>query len=447
MNTQRITAGFLVAFAVAFFASSALDTLNDPVFSIDFLPYHLAGQLLARGELEPLTNYAQTGGFFANSGPFLTAFHDHFFPSSDYALRWVYYPAYLWIFLPLAQVDFPTAARIWLGVNTLLCIGSVLLIWSARQRTRSASASPVWQFAWVLFLGLTFQPVFSNLMHGQVTGLIFFFFCMGYWLLRRGYPFGAGLAFGAIVPLKFYPALLIIYFLFRRRWQVVFGAAAAGIILVLISLATVGLDANIAYARLIAAELGKGGIAAFNNESLTGFLLHAFTSGDVNTWQEMAMPQWLSRIRLGIILSTLAAFVWVMRKGKTNGEDDSTLENLDLSLVLLFMLLASPICWYHYYMWLIFPLVVAFEHLLKRPWLPVGYLIALAVAYGLMVVEGVYEIRPFNAQALQTIRILRIMLSQSFFGAVILAGLIFMLRKNYGENPGQTNARNDNAGR
>ena len=229
---------------------------------------------------------------------------------------------------------------------------------------------------------------------GRSQASFFFFFCMGYWLLRRGYPFGAGLAFGVIVPLKFYPALLIIYFLFRRRWRVVFGAAAAGIILALISLATVGLDANIAYARLIAAELGKGGMAAFNNESLTGFLLHAFTSGDVNTWQEMAMPRWLSRIRLGIILATLAAFVWVMRKGKTNGEDDSPLEDLDLSLVLLFMLLASPICWYHYYMWLIFPLVVAFEHLLKRPRLPVAYLIALAVAYGLMVVEGVYEIRP-----------------------------------------------------
>ena len=96
---------------------------------------------------------------------------------------------------------------------------------------------------------------------------------------------------------------------------------------------------------------------------------------------------------------------------------------------------------------LIFPPVVAFEHLLKGPRLPVAYLIALAVAYGLTVVEGVYEIRPFDAQALQTIRILRIMLSQSFFGAVILAGLIFMLRKNYGENPGQANDRNDNASR
>jgi hypothetical protein len=52
--------------------------------------------------LTPLTHYAETGGFFADTGPYLDYFHQYFFPESTYATRWVYLPAYLWIFRPLA---------------------------------------------------------------------------------------------------------------------------------------------------------------------------------------------------------------------------------------------------------------------------------------------------------------------------------------------------------
>ena len=64
-----LTAALLLAFAVAFFLYCGLDTMNNPVFGIDFVPHHLAGRLLAEGNLAPLTNYAESGGFYAHSGP------------------------------------------------------------------------------------------------------------------------------------------------------------------------------------------------------------------------------------------------------------------------------------------------------------------------------------------------------------------------------------------
>ncbi len=45
----RLTAGLLIAFALAFFFYYGVNTINDPVFSIDFIPYHLAGRLVATG--------------------------------------------------------------------------------------------------------------------------------------------------------------------------------------------------------------------------------------------------------------------------------------------------------------------------------------------------------------------------------------------------------------
>ena len=87
-----LTAALLLAFAVAFFLYYGLDTMNNPVFGIDIVPYHLAGRLLAEGNLEPLTNYTESGGFYAHSGPFLDYFHRHFYPQSTYATRWCICP-------------------------------------------------------------------------------------------------------------------------------------------------------------------------------------------------------------------------------------------------------------------------------------------------------------------------------------------------------------------
>ena len=107
----------LIAFALAFFFYYGVNTINDPVFSIDFLPYHMAGRLLAEGNLTPLTDYARTGSFGATSGPFLDYFHRYFFPDSPSATHWIYLPGYAWIFRPLAGLEFPVASRVWLAIN------------------------------------------------------------------------------------------------------------------------------------------------------------------------------------------------------------------------------------------------------------------------------------------------------------------------------------------
>lgn len=428
-NTSYVGAAMLIAFAVMFFTYSAVDTMNDPVFGIDFVPNHLAGRLLAEGNVHPLTNYAESGGFMADKGVFLEYFHRYFFPQSPSVNRWVYLPAYAWIFRPLAGLDFQCAARLWLILNSLVCVASVILLWGAIRQPYASTFPRTWRFAWYLFLGLTFQPVFSNLMHGQVTGLIFFCFCLGYWILRRDKPFLAGLAFGMVALFKFYPALIILYFVFRRRWRVVAGAVTGSLLLVAVSVATVGWDGNMSYARLILSEMGRDAMASFNNQSLMGFLLHVFTHGDVNAWHDMIVPHWLTVVRLCLIALLLAAVVLVMRRPVSDRFADSRTEDLELSLVVMTMLIISPITWYHYYMWVLLPLFIVFDRLTTTGKPERRLIICLAVAYGLMVMEGIFVIRPFAAGYLQTILWLRVLLSQSFFGAVLLLALIWELRR------------------
>ncbi len=423
-----LTTALLFAFAIAFFLYFGLNSLNNAVFSIDFVPYHLAGRLLSQGDLAPITNYAASGGFFATSGPFLDYFRQYFFPDTPYATRWVYLPAYLWIFRPLASLDFPTASRVWLAINALLTLACFWLLYSARRLPALSGQLKAWRMAWFAFLVLTFQPMLSNLWHGQVTALIFACFCLSYWLLHRNRSLAAGLVLGLIVPFKFYPALFVLYFVWRQNWRFVAGALSGALGIMVISLLTVGWEGNVAYFRMVLSELGGGGIPAFNNESISGFLLHAFTDGDVFSWLDIEVPLWLTALRVVLVLLMIGAVLFAMKRRPSTTLDPVSAQDLDLALIIFVMLLVSPITWYHYYMWLLLPLAVLFDYLLLAPRLNTRHIVWLAVAYGLIVFEGIVVLRPLAAQSLQDVWILRLLLSQSFFGAVLLLGLTLKLR-------------------
>jgi len=423
----RLTAALLIAFGLAFFFYYGLNTISDPVFAIDFLPYHLAGRLVAAGDVQPLTDYARTGSFGATSGPFLDYFHRYFFPDSPTGTHWIYLPGYAWIFSPLAGLDFPLAARVWLAVNGLLSLGSIALLWSARP-WRGDKQLGAWRTAWIVFFALTFQPILDNMWHGNISALIFFVFCLSYWLLRRNHPWLAGLVLGLIVPLKFYPALFVLYFAWRRNWFLVTGAVVGSAVMLGISLLTVGWAGNLAYFQMVLAEFGSGGIPAFNNQSISGFLLHAFTRGDVNAWGDIQAPPVVGIIRLALAGALICAVVWAMRRRPGETSDPVMAQDLDLGLVIGVMLLASPITWYHYYVWLLFPILVLFDALLVSPTTNTRQILLLAIGYGLVVVQGIVVIRPFATQAIQEVRLLRVLLSQAFFGAVVLMYLIWRLR-------------------
>jgi hypothetical protein len=423
----QLTTALLIAFAIAFFVYYGVNTINDPVFGIDFLPYHVAGRLLAAGNVQALTDYAEAGGFLANAGPFLDDFRHYFFADSPVGTRWIYLPAYIWIFRPLAGLEFHVAARAWLTVNIALALLCVGLLWSARP-WRGNKSHAGWRVAWIAFMGLTFQPVLDNMWHGNISALIFACFCLSYWLLRRNRPLFAGLVLGLIVPLKFYPGLFVFYFAWRRNWSFVAGTVISSVVIFVLSLLTTGWAGNLAYFQMIWAELRSGGIPAFNNQSIAGFLLHAFTQGDVNGWQNMSVPVSLTIVRLVLVLALVGAVVWALRRRPEGTADPTLAQDLDLALVISVMLLASPITWYHYYIWLLFPLIVMLDVFLSTAAGNTRRMVWLAIGYGLVVVQGISMIRPFAAQAIQDVWVLRVLLSSSFFGAVVLTALLLRLR-------------------
>ena len=264
--------------------------------------------------------------------------------------------------------------------------------------------------------------------HGNISALIFFVFCLSYWLLRRNHPWLAGLALGFIVLLKFYPALFVLYFAWRRKWSLIAGAVVSCLAMLAVSVLTVGWAGNLAYFQMVLAELRSGGIPAFNNQSISGFLLHALTQGDVNAWNEIGTPPVVTVLRLALAGALIVLIAWAMRRRPEAASDPLGAQDLDLALVIGVMLLASPITWYHYYVWLLFPLLILLDMLLMSPTTNARQIVLLAIGYGLVVVQGIVVIRPLAAQAIQDVWLLRVLLSQAFFGAVVLMYLLWRLR-------------------
>jgi hypothetical protein len=142
-NALQLTAALLVAFALAFFVYYGIDTMRDPVFAIDFSPYYVAGQLLAEGRAAELIPLPTDGLMTSSSPPFVANFQRYFFPDSKSGTGWIYLPGYAWLFRPLAGLEFPVAARLWLLINALLSAGAVALIAWARAVAGGCALPPV----------------------------------------------------------------------------------------------------------------------------------------------------------------------------------------------------------------------------------------------------------------------------------------------------------------
>ncbi len=115
---------------------------------------------------------------------------------------------------------------------SLLCLASSIILLSRLLGWSLAEAA-----AFVLLSG---YAVYNVLRFGQPYVLVSTSCILGYFAYRKGRPLLAGVCFGLFVPIKYFPVVILLYFLFRKEWKVVLGGAAAAAAVVLASIAVLG---------------------------------------------------------------------------------------------------------------------------------------------------------------------------------------------------------------
>jgi hypothetical protein len=136
-------------------------------------------------------------------------------------------PAAVLPLMPLAWLP-PQTARIALLTLNLALLG--LCILGLSQVTRLPKL-------WVAFLLLlNGVSLWNNFREGQLYVVLLTLAVAGLWLYVRGWPIAAGVAFGLFIPIKYFLVLYVLYFLVRREWRVVFGAACSALGVALLGL-------------------------------------------------------------------------------------------------------------------------------------------------------------------------------------------------------------------
>jgi hypothetical protein len=236
----------------------------------------------------------------------------------------VYPPLLAILFRPLTLLPCIAAMHVWTLLNAGLWILSTALL-ARRLRERwprhgllavtatVATSALFWQALWGLWLGQVHILVLAGIVVAQ-------------WLAERKRPMLAGAVLTFVALIKYFPLLLIAYYLLRGRWRVVAGAALAGLLLGGVMVVAVGTG-----------ELAHSMLAAFRS-----------VQEQVHPGEDVALFVVLPGIgpALACLVAVLyvAGLGWMWRRG-----DDA----LGSAWTVCTLLLISPLVWSYYLVWLV----------------------------------------------------------------------------------------------
>ena len=144
--------------------------------------------------------------------------------------------------LPLSSLSPLAAKRAWLILN----LGFLLLALGLLHRVTKLG----WRRAALISLSCI-APLRANFLFGQYYVLILLLICAAYYASCLNHRFTSGVLLSAAASLKFFPALFLILFIWKRDWRSAAGLIVGTIALTAISIAMFGTEVH----RILLAEV------------------------------------------------------------------------------------------------------------------------------------------------------------------------------------------------
>ena len=258
-------------------------------------------------------------------------------------------PTTLVWFLPLGRLSMMAMKSVWDELTLFfLFIHCAVMVFELELPSRLATLG--------LLLGTVLCSAWmrDHLMLGQLSELIALLYVLAWYHLRHRRDVLAGILLGLACTLKFYPGAVVLFFLFSRRWRVVFPAVATWF----------------AVAIPITVRLGIQCWSLFAEQSkpyTTYWMSHVKNASIQGICQRLRYPicefvpairdVWAPGAWLALLLSIaiVAGVWWVTRPFMKR---DQAID-LPFALFTLVSLFTGPYAWEHYNVTLILPLLVA----------------------------------------------------------------------------------------
>ena len=257
-----VVLGLVGALAVGQFASSTGGgTAFGPTLGADYAEFYAVGTLLNRGPADRLFDLGLQDEWLHRAVPA--------FPVDEH-LPFVYPPFLAPIFRPLASLPFARSFAAWLAISLAAYAAAVGLVLRGSGLSRSERRT-----AWLL--AVSFEPFAMECwLGGQLSSLGCLAVASGLALRRAGRPFLAGLALSILLYKPTLPLLIVPMLAVGRRWRMVAGFGAGGILLAPISLAVAGEAGCGDFVRLMLGYGRNGGSLGAGFKAIKYLDLRAF---------------------------------------------------------------------------------------------------------------------------------------------------------------------------
>jgi len=244
--------------------------------------------------------------------------------------------------------------------------------------------------ALLVTLGLILAYVHSCAVLGNVGLLLVFLIVAGWFLVERGREWEAGAAIGLAALIKLLPIVLLLFFLFKRRWRVLGGAVTTTVVLGIgLPLATLGYQETVAqhkafYERAVSGHSAIKTITAdrptkanFSNNAVPMVLRRLLSPIDGGKTSSRPLHVNFADLPRGVILAIyvalMAGFVGLTCLATIRSPCCWPPESVNAGRVLraqfglwcCVMLLAAPLVWTHYLPLAFWPLALVADDVFR----------------------------------------------------------------------------------
>ncbi|HEX5547297.1 MAG TPA: glycosyltransferase family 87 protein [Ktedonobacterales bacterium] len=282
-------------------------------------------------------------------------------------LPYTYPPLFAILLSPFTVLPFKTLAALWLVFNCALWLAvavvlarEIALLLGSRihlsdgetgeKRTLAAVLAnpiPLVALALALLLCLPSEPAIQTALTGQINLLVLLPLALVPELERRGHLRWVGAMIAIAAMLKFTPAILLLYFVLRRRWQVVFFGLAVLAGLVLLCVVVVGPGVALASVGQ-ALHVGTSDASLGHNEALLGPLIGALSTTFPGAQSFLRALEYVVLVALALAVGFVLWRRWhPVRDAVADQEKDAA----GYGMALCAMVILWPTVWVHHYVW------------------------------------------------------------------------------------------------
>ena len=264
-----------------------------------------------------------------------------------------YGPVFALYDLAFRGVDDLIAMRVMYALNLCMLLACFfVVVWTFLPAPRTIEETVAAVFLWFCFYP-TFQTLRQN--NVEITELFFIVLMLG--ALRRRSDGLAGVCLGIAGATKILPFVLVIYFLWRRRFRLMIASILTGLGLFALVVVLKGESFDLALADWFLHVQLPFPSEFQNNQAVSGLVYRGFSHFDLSTRWNIEHPLVFDAVAArsmtigtGFVLFTLIAAIILQRVGiLPQSTSDQRLETVEIAIVLIVMLLLLPHNHTHYF--------------------------------------------------------------------------------------------------